>query len=193
MALDTSSTKTTRVKPMTATCPQGHTSSTDDFCDVCGEPIAGTSVPAADPAASAAPSAPSAPATRRVVVEPRPAVGAGRADRSAAGVPELRRREPARRVVLRAVRVRLHDRPAPRRRATAGRDARSRVGRRAVDRSRLVRRAGRGGNVRHERRADGDAVARHRSADRARVEEPQRRAADRLLEPTAPCRTPTPS
>jgi hypothetical protein len=48
---------------MTATCPQGHTSSTDDFCDVCGEPIAGTSVPAADRAASTSPSAPSAPAT----------------------------------------------------------------------------------------------------------------------------------
>jgi hypothetical protein len=24
---------------MTSTCPQGHTSTTDDFCDVCGEPI----------------------------------------------------------------------------------------------------------------------------------------------------------
>lgn len=26
---------------MSAVCPQGHTSSTDDFCDVCGEPIQG--------------------------------------------------------------------------------------------------------------------------------------------------------
>jgi hypothetical protein len=36
---------------MAATCPQGHTSSTDDYCDVCGEPIAGASAPA--PAAPA--------------------------------------------------------------------------------------------------------------------------------------------
>lgn len=33
---------------MTATCPQGHASSTDDFCDVCGAPIEAS--PAVDPA-----------------------------------------------------------------------------------------------------------------------------------------------
>nr|MDP9335731.1 zinc ribbon domain-containing protein [Actinomycetota bacterium] len=48
---------------MTAQCPNGHTSSTDDFCDVCGEPISAAPVggsasgpgadrPAASPAAS---------------------------------------------------------------------------------------------------------------------------------------------
>jgi hypothetical protein len=40
---------------MTATCPQGHTSETDDFCDVCGEPI--NAAPAASPP-SAMPAAP---------------------------------------------------------------------------------------------------------------------------------------
>ena len=40
MALDTSSTKTTRVRLMSFTCPKGHASTTVDFCDVCGEPIA---------------------------------------------------------------------------------------------------------------------------------------------------------
>jgi hypothetical protein len=38
-----------------ATCPNGHSSSTDDFCDVCGAPITGAS-------ASPAPSSPPAPA-----------------------------------------------------------------------------------------------------------------------------------
>ena len=46
---------------MTATCPNGHTSSTDDFCDVCGAPIggAGGSTPSAPstPVAGAAPPA----------------------------------------------------------------------------------------------------------------------------------------
>ena len=42
MALDTASTKTTRVKsaePMSAACPNGHTAGRDDYCDVCGAPI----------------------------------------------------------------------------------------------------------------------------------------------------------
>ncbi len=43
---------------MSAVCPQGHTSSTDDFCDVCGAPI--ESAPA--PPVAAAPSSPPAPA-----------------------------------------------------------------------------------------------------------------------------------
>jgi hypothetical protein len=37
---------------MPATCPQGHTSNTDDFCDVCGEPIAGAAAPVPTPAQS---------------------------------------------------------------------------------------------------------------------------------------------
>jgi len=51
---------------MTVTCPQGHTSSTDDFCDVCGTPIEAAGP--ADPAPTApsqptpAPAAPTAPA-----------------------------------------------------------------------------------------------------------------------------------
>jgi hypothetical protein len=51
---------------VTATCPQGHTSSTDDFCDVCGAPIeaSGSADPPPTmrseptPAASPAPTAP---------------------------------------------------------------------------------------------------------------------------------------
>jgi hypothetical protein len=50
---------------MSAVCPQGHTSSTDDFCDVCGAPIepgpsafAGTSKPPVTPTPPAAPSTP---------------------------------------------------------------------------------------------------------------------------------------
>ena len=74
MALDTSSTKTTRVKLMTSRCPQGHTSSTDDFCDVCGEPISAAPSPASTPGRAASPSSPSSS------LEPRPARG-----RAAAG------------------------------------------------------------------------------------------------------------
>ena len=40
---------------MSVTCPQGHTSETDDFCDVCGEPIAAGADPAAASAASGSP------------------------------------------------------------------------------------------------------------------------------------------
>jgi hypothetical protein len=35
---------------MTSTCPQGHTSATDDFCDVCGTPIEPGTSAALDPA-----------------------------------------------------------------------------------------------------------------------------------------------
>jgi len=45
---------------MSVTCPQGHESTTTDFCDVCGEPI--EAVAASEPAASA-PAAPAAAAT----------------------------------------------------------------------------------------------------------------------------------
>ncbi|WP_418058334.1 FHA domain-containing protein [Pimelobacter simplex] len=52
-----------------STCPSGHESAADDYCDVCGLPIpagGGAPAPAADPAAeaaaSAAPAAPAAPA-----------------------------------------------------------------------------------------------------------------------------------
>ena len=34
---------------MTYTCPQGHQSSTADFCDVCGEPIDATTPSALSP------------------------------------------------------------------------------------------------------------------------------------------------
>ena len=47
---------------MSVTCPQGHTSETDDFCDVCGEPItAGSTSAAASVAASASPPPATAP------------------------------------------------------------------------------------------------------------------------------------
>jgi hypothetical protein len=55
---------------MTSTCPQGHTSATDDFCDVCGtpiEPVSGAVVEPAptvrsEPTPAPAPAAPAAPA-----------------------------------------------------------------------------------------------------------------------------------
>ena len=43
MALDTASTKTTRVQEvstMTTVCPNGHDVQADDYCDICGAPIA---------------------------------------------------------------------------------------------------------------------------------------------------------
>jgi hypothetical protein len=43
---------------MTVRCPNGHESSTDDFCDVCGEPIATSTASAASPASPAATAAP---------------------------------------------------------------------------------------------------------------------------------------
>lgn len=54
---------------MTSTCPQGHTSGTDDFCDVCGTPIehgtGGVVEPAptvrSQPTAAPAPAVPAAP------------------------------------------------------------------------------------------------------------------------------------
>ena len=55
---------------MTVICPQGHTSSTDDFCDVCGTPIEAASP--VDPA----PTAPSEP-TPAPAPAPAPSVPAG--------------------------------------------------------------------------------------------------------------------
>jgi hypothetical protein len=46
---------------MTSVCPAGHTSSSDDYCDVCGMPIDPSAVDAAPPAAPSQP--PSAPAS----------------------------------------------------------------------------------------------------------------------------------
>jgi hypothetical protein len=47
-----------------ATCPQGHTSADDEFCDVCGREIGGTPVTSApDAPAAAAPDLPAAGAT----------------------------------------------------------------------------------------------------------------------------------
>jgi len=40
---------------MTATCPQGHSSSTDDFCDVCGTPIGAGPAPSVQSAPTPAP------------------------------------------------------------------------------------------------------------------------------------------
>jgi FHA domain len=60
-------------------CPQGHASSTDDYCDVCGEPIAGAAVsPGSPPPSSPQPPAdPSAPAASRSSLDlDRPAAAA---------------------------------------------------------------------------------------------------------------------
>jgi hypothetical protein len=47
---------------MSATCPNGHASATDDYCDVCGAPIGGaatpTPTPASPPAAAPSPATP---------------------------------------------------------------------------------------------------------------------------------------
>jgi hypothetical protein len=44
---------------MTYTCPQGHQSSTGDFCDVCGDPIDATTPSVAPPVSASPPVAPS--------------------------------------------------------------------------------------------------------------------------------------
>ena len=58
----------------TYTCPKGHASSTDDFCDTCGAKIGGTTV--IDTALSATPSAPSAAAPAAAPVAAPAATGA---------------------------------------------------------------------------------------------------------------------
>jgi hypothetical protein len=65
---------------MAATCPNGHQSATDDYCDVCGVPIGGS--PSA-PSPSGAPpaAAPAAPAT------PTPSAPASAASAAASGPP----------------------------------------------------------------------------------------------------------
>ncbi|HVJ97340.1 MAG TPA: FHA domain-containing protein [Acidimicrobiia bacterium] len=60
-------------------CPQGHDSTTDDFCDVCGEPIAGGDNPASKPSTPvAAPPAAAAPAAPKnsLSLDPAPAAPA---------------------------------------------------------------------------------------------------------------------
>jgi hypothetical protein len=47
---------------VSATCPQGHASSTDDFCDVCGEPIGASGPADPPPTARSEPTPPPAPA-----------------------------------------------------------------------------------------------------------------------------------
>ncbi|MFC5380091.1 FHA domain-containing protein [Aquipuribacter nitratireducens] len=43
---------------MTGTCPNGHTSTADDYCDTCGAPMGASAVPGPGPSAPAAPAAP---------------------------------------------------------------------------------------------------------------------------------------
>jgi hypothetical protein len=58
-------------------CPQGHDSSTDDFCDVCGEPIAGGGGSAPSTPMAATPPAPKhAPAPNSLSLDPAPAPAA---------------------------------------------------------------------------------------------------------------------
>lgn len=60
---------------MSVTCPQGHTSETDDFCDVCGEPIAaGSGRAGSAPAAPASPPSSPPPASSLTLDPPSPAV-----------------------------------------------------------------------------------------------------------------------
>ena len=102
MALDTASTKTTRVRKdrgrelTLPTCPSGHDSTADDYCDVCGLPITDAG-PAPTPAGDA----------------PARAAGDGRADAGRArrrDLPELLGTQPGERPLLRGVRLRLHHR-----------------------------------------------------------------------------------
>ena len=61
---------------MTATCPQGHTSATDDFCDVCGTPIpAGGAGGGASAMADPPPTARSAPTPTPMPGPAAPTVG----------------------------------------------------------------------------------------------------------------------
>ena len=57
---------------MSVTCPQGHASETDDFCDVCGEPIAAGAGPAS--AASGSPASTPPPASSLNLDPPSPAM-----------------------------------------------------------------------------------------------------------------------
>ncbi len=57
---------------MSVTCPQGHQSETDDFCDVCGEPIAAGAGPPS--AASGSPASTPPPASSLNLDPPSPAV-----------------------------------------------------------------------------------------------------------------------
>ena len=47
---------------MTSTCPNGHTSTADDYCDTCGMPITASAAPAAAETGASAPEAAPAPA-----------------------------------------------------------------------------------------------------------------------------------
>ncbi len=79
------------------TCPSGHDSTADDYCDVCGLPITD-----AGPAPTPAGDAPAAPPET------------GRADPGRArgrDLPELLGAQPGERALLRGLRLRLHDRP----------------------------------------------------------------------------------
>ena len=91
MALDTRSTKTTRIRreravtaTMTVTCPNGHESNDPEWCDTCGAPSSARRRPAAAPPADA----------RRRQPPLRRARAAGRRRRRRA-VPALRHAEPA--------------------------------------------------------------------------------------------------
>jgi hypothetical protein len=69
---------------MTATCPNGHTSVSDDYCDVCGVPIDSA---ASSTSIAATPAAPDAPADAPVApADPAPAAGQVCPDCSTANV-----------------------------------------------------------------------------------------------------------
>ena len=114
----------------TFTCPNGHASTSSDYCDTCGVPI---------PAGAAGPrcrSPRSVPPRRGRDPDrppPPPRLRARRA-RPPAGVPQLRLARRRRGAVLRGLRLRLHDRlaaatrptPRPTPRGDPGRHARRR-------------------------------------------------------------------
>ena len=106
MALDTASTKTTRVRKVSAVCPNGHVL-LDRFCDVCGSPIPEGAITAgrrsSAPVRVPVPAAPAAPAPRP---PPVGGVAAAPAARRDPVLPELRRQRPGR-PVLRGLRIRL--------------------------------------------------------------------------------------
>lgn len=74
---------------MTATCPAGHTSSTDDFCDVCGTPIPASTLTPPEGAAPA-PSAAAVPsAVPGTLTPPVPGPGVGAADPASGAAPTI--------------------------------------------------------------------------------------------------------
>ena len=168
------------------TCPQGHQSTTSDFCDVCGEPITSSgAAPAAEPPVACPPRA-HQPGAHRAKHAGRSGTAlvadvAATGRRADPGVPQLRGGEPGRRALLRSVRLRLHHRPAAVDDPAHGRPRRG-LGGGGVDRPRLVRVSGQSRRLRDERAPDDRPHPRHERTRRPALPQPRDHTRDRLRE-----------